>query len=106
MIHIIKADLRHPQSMLDNNQRLGQAIVALARREGADVWFHATVTATPLGGAPCILLECSDDFLADVRALPDCKSVTAYNWGFPTQRDPNTYAFFSKPAAPPAPGMP
>jgi hypothetical protein len=69
-VHIIEAELKCglPQA-LANREMLGQEIVSLARTKGENVFFHEFKNDM-LGGAPTIMLECSDAFLADVRALP------------------------------------
>jgi hypothetical protein len=68
-VRVIEADLTGslPQ-VLSQREKLGQEIVALARQVNEPVFFHEF--KQPLAGAPVILLECSDAFLAQVRKMP------------------------------------
>ena len=47
---------------------LGRSVAALAREHKEDAWFHDY--KDPVGGAPGVLLECSESFLDAVRMLP------------------------------------
>lgn len=69
-VHVIEADLSGslPQA-LAQREKLGQEIVSLARTRGEPVFFHEFKNDM-LGGAPVIMLECSDAFLAEARKLP------------------------------------
>jgi hypothetical protein len=100
-VHVIEADLTGtlPQVLADRDT-LGRDIVELARSTRETVYFHNFIG--PVGGAPIILLECSDAFLAQVRKLPSYKKDQAA-WttpGLETERSPKVQAYFASKTGP------
>lgn len=95
-VRIIEADLTGtlPQ-VLDARDSLGVEIAKLAKTVNEPVFFHDFTG--PVGGAPIILLECSDAFLDNVRKLPSYKKDQPA-WttpGLETERSPSVQAYFA-----------
>jgi hypothetical protein len=59
--------------ILGNTAKLDAEIQKLAKAGGDEVYLHQFVS--PVGGAPCVLLECSESFLEKVKRLPLFDSV-------------------------------
>ena len=95
-VHVIEADLHGSLPyVLDQREKLGQEIVSLARRTGESIFFHEFKNDT-LGGAPTLMLECSDPFLAELRKLPSYKKDQPA-WPGPdlaTQRSPKLQGYY------------
>ncbi len=94
-VHVIEADLTGtlPQ-VLKERDSLGRGIAELALSSRETVYFHDYVG--PVGGAPTILLECSDAFLTKVRTLPGYKKDHEA-WttpGLETARSPRVQDYF------------
>ena len=94
-VRIIEADMsKGLMEALGNRDRLGVEIAALAKTVNEPVFFHDFTG--PVAGAPIILLECSDAFLANVRKLPSyAKDQAAWTTpGLETERAPKVQAYF------------
>jgi hypothetical protein len=95
-VHVIEADLTGtlPNS-LSEREKLGQEIVGLALKSHATVWFHE-FKSDMLGGAPTIMLECSDKFMDEVRKLPSYrKDQPAFTTpGLETERSAKLQHYF------------
>ena len=78
---------------------LGKSIATLAREHKEDAWFHDY--KDPVGGAPGVLLECSESFLDAVRKLPHFGRVYEQD-RFRTERSPSIqrHFFATRPASP------
>ena len=71
---------------------LGRAIGAAAAGQCVAVWFHDF--EDNVAGFPCVLLECREEFMDTVRALPGYGHDTIKpNYLF-TERSPELQAFF------------
>ena len=95
-VHVIEADLSSglPQALAER-EKLGQEIVSLARTRGEPVFFHE-FRNDMLAGAPVIMLECSDAFLAEARKLPAYKKDQPAWPGadLATQRSPQLQSYY------------
>lgn len=95
-IHVIEADLtsRDIGQVVGERDKLGRAIAELATSTRETVHFHDYVA--PVGGAPTIILECSDAFLDKVRKLPGyVKDQPAFTTpGLETARSQRIYDYF------------
>jgi hypothetical protein len=95
-VHVIEADLSGSlPNALSEREKLGQEIVGLALKTHATVWFHE-FKSDALGGAPNIMLECSDKFLDEVRKLPSYKKDQPA-WttpGLETERSPKLQHYY------------
>lgn len=105
-VHVIEADLSNPAQALSERDKLGRQIAALAKQVNEPVLFHDY--KGPVAGAPIILLECSDRFLAAVRTLPAYKSdhEALPHPALETERSPRVQAYFMSGAAPRKPAPP
>jgi hypothetical protein len=102
MLYTVSADLTSGiADVVQKRDDLGRDIAALAAKNNAQVWFHEFTD--PVAGAPIILLECTKDFLAQVKNLPGCVETAEYTWPLATQRSPQIYNYFSTPRKPPRP---
>jgi hypothetical protein len=84
---------------MDNVQKrdtLGRSIGALAKQKNEPVFFHAF--KDPVGGAPVILLECSEAFLQMVEKLPGCTNIHKIELNFATERSPELWSYFTNAA--------
>lgn len=100
-VHIIEADLSgRIHDVVANRDELGVQIARLANAVNEPVFFHEF--KQPLAGAPVIMLECSDAFLAEVRKLPAYKKDQEVWKGadFETERSPKITAYFNSKAGP------
>jgi hypothetical protein len=103
-VHVIEtAGGGDPRAALDRRAALGRAIAALAARRGETVWFHDF--ADPVGGAPVILLECADDFLAAAARLPGFgRAHPLAGWpGIKSVRSPEIQKYYQPPGPAPRP---
>ena len=107
-VHVIEADLTGSlPNALSERDKLGREIASLAKRVNEPVFFHDY--KGPVAGAPTILLECSDAFLAHVRTLPAYKKdhEAFAHPSLETERSPKVQAYFmSSVAAPKRPAPP
>jgi hypothetical protein len=104
-VYEIQGDL-HSGNAVQNRDKLGRTIAALANEIGSPVFFHDVKAPpddnTPLGGAPTILLECSDDFLERVKKLPgfvsseEFRASTQLPPGYTTGRDARVQRYFEQ----------
>jgi len=85
---------------VENRDNLGRAIARLASAAGVEVHFHDF--KDPVAGAPVVMLECSDDFLEQVKKLPGFKNAHPVWGGLETERKPEIAKYFAQavPAAP------
>lgn len=84
-IYSIETDFtKNWNDVLNDRQKLGHAIVTLAKSAGEEIHFHDY--KDPVCGAPVILLECSQAFLDQVKNLPECKNVQDFSYALPTFR--------------------
>ncbi|HYD19614.1 MAG TPA: hypothetical protein VEF76_14160 [Patescibacteria group bacterium] len=103
-VHVIEADMTGGiGAVVQNRDALGRDIVALAAKSGEEIHFHDFTD--PVGGAPVIMLECSDAFIAQVRTLPGFQKSYDVWQDMATERKPAIAAYFSapKPARPNGP---
>lgn len=100
-VHVIEADMSGPwQDAVQKRDDLGRAIGRLAARVNEPVWFHDF--KEPVAGAPVVMLECSDAFLAQVQKLPEFSKSQDLWQGMETQRAPAIQQYFTQqPPAPP-----
>jgi hypothetical protein len=101
-VHVIEAEMYG--SIVDvvaNRDKLGRSIAQLAVATGEQVYFHDF--KDPVGGAPVVMLECSDAFLAQVKRLPGYS--TSYDvWpDMETERKPSIQNYFTQAPASAAP---
>lgn len=101
-VYEIEGDL-HGRDGVKRRDELGRAIAALAKEIGSPVFFHdvkAPPDSDPIGGAPIILLECSDEVLARVKRLPGFVKSEEFRPGaklppgFTTERSPRVQSYF------------
>jgi len=98
-VHVIEADLSgNVNEVVQNRDRLGRDIAALAKSEGAEIHFHDFKEA--LAGAPVILLECSDNFLKKVGKLDGFVKAHDVWQDMETERSPALTAYFTSTPAP------
>jgi hypothetical protein len=99
-VNVIETAAGDPRTALDRRAALGRAIAALAARRGDTVWFHNFTD--PVGGAPVILLECTDNFLAAAAQLPGFgRTHPLADWpGINSARSPEIQKYFQRPAGP------
>jgi hypothetical protein len=72
---------------------LGRAIGAAAANKGIAVWFHDF--EWDVAGYPCVLLECRDEFMETVRALPGFGNDKSLDHAIlPTERSERLQAYF------------
>lgn len=99
-VHVIEADMSGPwQDAVQKRDDLGRAIAQLATKVNEPVWFHDF--KEPMAGAPVIMLECSDAFLARVQKLPEFAKSQDLWQDVETQRAPSIQQYFTQPPAPP-----
>ena len=103
-VRVIEADLSNPIQAMTERDQLGRQIAALARQVNEPVLFHDY--KGPVGGAPVILLECSDRFLAAVRTLPAYRKDHEVQPDLDTERSPRVQAYFMLGAMPRRPAPP
>lgn len=72
---------------------LGRQIASLAAKNKEKIYFH-DYADKDLGGAPVVLLECSDAFLESVRQLSACKGDEQARQ--PTERSAAVQAYFNE----------
>lgn len=98
-VHVIEADMTgHWHDTVHKRDDLGRAIAKLAASTGEQVFFHDF--KDPVAGAPIVMLECSDAFLAEVQKLPGYKHHHDVWGGMETERKPGIAKHFSQaPAA-------
>jgi hypothetical protein len=96
-VHVIEADLSGslPHALAER-ENLGQQIVKLSQSMRETVWFHE-YKSDMLGGAPTIMLECSDSFLGMVRMLPSYKAdrEASHHPGLETERSAKLQHYYS-----------
>lgn len=95
-VHVIEADLTGSlPNALSEREKLGQEIVGLALKTHATVWFHE-YKSDALGGAPTIMLECTDKFLAEIRKLPSYRKdqPASPTPGLETERSPKLQHYY------------
>lgn len=94
-VYIIESELivGDPQAVVKRDN-LGRAIFKLAEQTNEQVWFHEF--KGPIGGAPVVLLECSDEFLGLVRNLPEFVTDHEVPPSLPTERSPVVQQYFSQ----------
>ncbi|TAL27088.1 MAG: hypothetical protein EPN97_18185 [Alphaproteobacteria bacterium] len=100
-VHVIEADLSGKMTdVVRSRDELGKQIANLANTVNEPVFFHEF--KNPMAGAPVIMLECSDAFLAEVRKLPAYKKDHEAWKGkdFETERSPTIQAYFTSKAGP------
>ena len=98
-VHVIEADLTgNVHEVVENRDRLGRDIAALAKAEGAEIHFHDFKEA--LAGAPVILLECVDDFLTKVEKLDGFVKAHDVWQDMETERSSSLTAYFTSTPAP------
>ena len=100
-VHVIEADLSGKMTdVVGNRDELGIQIARLAAAVNEPVFFHDF--KNPMAGAPVIMLECSDAFLAEVRKLPAYKKDQEVWKGpdYETERSPKIKAYFNSKAGP------
>jgi hypothetical protein len=95
-IYVVEADLTGTDSVQKRNT-LGRSIGALAKGVNEPVFFHDF--KDPAGGAPVILLECSDAFLKIVEQLPECAKTYEIWPNTATERSSKLWDYFT--ATPP-----
>lgn len=101
-VHVIEADMTGSwQDAVQKRDSLGRAIGRLAAEANEPVWFHDF--KEPMAGAPVIMLECSDAFLAQVQMLPGFAKSHDLWQGAQTQREPSIQQYFTQPPAPQQP---
>lgn len=99
-VHVIEADMSGPwQDAVQKRDDLGRAIGKLAAQANESVWFHDF--KEPVAGAPVIMLECSDAFLAQVQKLPGFSKSQDLWQDMETERAPSIQKYFTQPPAPP-----
>lgn len=87
------------QDAVEKRDALGRGIARLAARVNEPVWFHDF--KEPVAGAPVIMLECSDAFLAEVKKLPGFVQSHDLWPGAKTVRAPALRQYFSQAQKPP-----
>jgi hypothetical protein len=93
-VYVMEADLNgNSQDATQKRDDLGRAIARLASAMNEPVWFHDF--KTPVAGAPVVMVECSDTFLAEVKKLSGFKNAVEISSGGETERKPNIQQFFS-----------
>jgi len=101
-VHVIEAEMQVGwKDAVQNRDNLGREIAKLAATTGEVVHFHDF--KDPVAGAPVVMLECSDAFLAQVKKLPGFKDAHPVWGGMETERKPAIAAYFSQPPAAPKP---
>lgn len=101
-VHVIEAEMYGSiVDVVSNRDKLGRAVAGLAAAKGEQVHFHDF--KDPVAGAPVLLLECSDEFLEQVKKLPGY--ATSYDvWpDMETERKPSILNYFSQAPAASAP---
>jgi hypothetical protein len=82
---------------------LGKAIGTLAKAANTPVFFHARTDLA--AGSSFILLECSEAFLEQVKALPEFGRATEKQPYFLTARSADLWSYFTGEPAMPAHGQ-
>lgn len=99
-VHVIEADMTgNWMNAVQCRDDLGRAIAKLAASVNEPVWFHDF--KDPVAGAPVVMLECSDAFLAEVKKLPGFKNSHDVWENLETERKPSIHQYFSNPPAQP-----
>lgn len=92
-VYVIEADLTG-QDRVEKRDALGKAIGALAKSVNEPVFFH-DFKDTQLGGAPVVLLECSDAFLDKVKQLPEFEKTFPAWSNIDTERSAHLWHYFT-----------
>lgn len=101
-VHVIEPDFQAQiDTVVQRRDDLGREIVKLAERENETVFFHDYTE--PCAAAPVMMLECSDDFLEKVRALPGAANIHDGWPNMPTERNATVQQYFNDAATPPQP---
>lgn len=94
-VHVIEADMSgNWANAVQERDSLGRAIAKLAASVNEPVWFHDF--KDPVAGAPVVMLECSDAFLAEVKKLPGFKKSYDVWENMETERKPSIQQYFSQ----------
>lgn len=94
-VHVIEAQMYG--SIVDvvaNRDELGRGIARLAAATGEQVYFHDF--KDPVGGAPIVMLECSDAFLEQVKKLPGYSKSYDVWADMETERKPSIQNYFTQ----------
>ncbi len=94
-VHVIEADMTGKwQDAVQERDNLGRAVAKLAAQVNEPVFFHDF--KDPVAGAPVLMIECSDAFLAEVKKLPGFKNAHDVWNGMETERRPSIQQYFSQ----------
>jgi len=89
------------ENAVAERDNLGKAIGGLAKNVNEPVFFHE-YSNSAIGGAPVILLECSETFLKDVQKLPGFTLAMEKTSPIPTARSNELWTYFTGEAPRPA----
>lgn len=95
-VHVVEADLTgNIMTIVEKRDDLGRAIAQLAKQMNEPVHFHDFVD--PVAGAPIVMIECSDAFIAQVERLNGVSRVHDVWPDLATARSANIQAYFERP---------